>query len=57
MAKPTTLAERRRKLVRDRDYLRATHLAGEHWSKAEIAELEAIEAELAQIDAQQAAKQ
>ena len=57
MASPTTLQERRRKLVRDRDYLRALHTAGEHWRKSDIAELEAIEAELAQIDAQQAAKQ
>ena len=53
MANPTTQQERRRKLVRNRDYLRALQVMGTQLRKSEHEELEAIEAEIAAIDAQQ----
>ena len=57
MANSTTQQERRRKLVRNRDYLRALQVMGTQLRNSEHEELEAIEAEIAEIDARQAQAQ
>ena len=53
MSENQTKQERRRKLVRNRDYLRALQTMGTQLRKTDHDELEAIEAEIAAIDAQQ----